>query len=259
VRNLVATLLVAGVAALASAADGAVPRATPVYGYAVVATRPHDQGSFTEGLAYQQGYLIESSGLRSSLRRVALRTGRVVRRVDLAPRYFGEGATVLGGRIYQLTWQQHTAFVYDLRTFKRIKTFRYAGEGWGLADDGKNLIMSDGSATITFRDPRTFAVRRRIVVADAGERVSALNELEVVRGRVCANVFGADRIACFDPHTGEVRYWIDLTGLFPPEQRSDEQAVLNGIAYDAKRRRLFVTGKLWPRLYQIRLVRAATV
>ena len=231
-----------------------MPRAAPVYGYAIVATRPHDKASFTEGLAYEQGYLIESSGRRSSLRRVVLRTGRVVRRVDLASRYFGEGATVLGGRVYQLTWQEHTAFVYDLKTFKRIRTFRYAGEGWGLADDGSSLIMSDGSATITFRNPKTFAVRRRVVVTDEGENVTSLNELEVVRGRVCANVFGADRIACFDPRTGEVRYWIDLTNLYPRELRSDEEAVLNGIAYDAKRKRLFVTGKLWPRLYQIRLV-----
>lgn len=245
-------MLVLGVAGAAATSSGAVPHAAPVYGYAVVATRPHDKGSFTEGLVYQAGYLIESSGLRSSLRRVVLRTGRVVRRVDLASRYFGEGVTVLGERVYQLTWREHTAFVYDLRTFKRIKTFRYTGEGWGLADDGTNLIMSDGSATITFRDPRTFAVRRRIVVSDGGERVSALNELEVVRGRVCANVFGADRIACFDPRTGEVRYWIDLTGLYPHELRSNE-AVLNGIAYDPRRKRLFVTGKLWPRLYQIKL------
>jgi glutaminyl-peptide cyclotransferase len=248
VRRLLGSFLVVGVAGAAATSTGAVPRAAPVYGYAVVTTRPHDKGSFTEGLAYQPGYLIESSGLHSSLRRVALRTGRVVRRVDLASRYFGEGATVLGGRVYQLTWREHTAFVYDLKTFKRIRTFRYAGEGWGLADDGSSLIMSDGSATITFRDPKTFAVRRRVVVTDAGQSI------EVVRGRVCANVFGADRIACFDPRTGEVRYWIDLTNLYPRELRSDEEAVLNGIAYDAKHKRLFVTGKLWPRLYQIRLV-----
>lgn len=252
-RRFLGGLLVVGAAGAAAGSVGAVPRVAPVYGYAVVATRPHDKGSFTEGLVYQQGYLIESSGRRSSLRRVVLRTGRVVRRVDLAARYFGEGATVLGGRVYQLTWREHTAFVYDLKTFKRIRTFRYTGEGWGLADDGSSLIMSDGSATITFRDPRTFAVRRRIVVTDAGERVTALNELEVVRGRVCANLFGADRIACFDPRTGEVRYWIDLTNLYPRELRGDEEAVLNGIAWDAKHGRLFVTGKLWPRLYQLRL------
>jgi glutamine cyclotransferase len=252
-RVVVGVLGAAAAVAVAAGAAGAIPQAAPVYGYSVVAVRPHDKSSFTEGLVYQHGYLIESSGERSSLRRVVLRSGRVVRRVDLARRYFGEGTTVLGDRVYQLTWQNHTGFVYDLHTFRRLRTFRYAGEGWGLADDGKNLIMSNGSATITFRDPRTFAVRRRIVVTDAGDEIKGLNELELVRGRICANIFGADRIACLDPRTGDVRYWIDLTDLYPRELRSGAEAVLNGIAYDARHRRLFVTGKLWPHLYQIRL------
>jgi glutaminyl-peptide cyclotransferase len=246
------TLLIA-TAALAPAALGGTPAPAAVYGYSVVASRPHDPTSFTEGLAYRDGFLIESSGRRSSLRRVALSSGRVVRRVDLPARYFAEGATVLGRRVYQLTWSQHRGFVYDLRTFRRLRTFRYAGEGWGLAGEGVSLIMSNGTAKLSFRDPESFAIRRTLTVTDAGKPVSGLNELEVVRGRICANVYFTDRIACIDARSGEVRYWIDLAGLLPPELRSDEEAVLNGIAYDAKHDRLFVTGKLWPRLYEIRL------
>jgi glutamine cyclotransferase len=247
----IARLLVAA-AALAPVALGGVPAGAPVYGYTVVRVRPHDPTSYTEGLAYRDGYLIESSGQRSSLRRVALASGRVVRRVSVAALYFAEGATVLRGRVYQLTWMQRTAFVYDVHTFRRLRKFRYEGEGWGLANDGVSLIMSDGSDTLTFRNPSTFAVRRRLTVTDAGQAIRGLNELDVVRGRICANVHSTDRVACIDANSGQVAYWIDLTGLLPPELRSDEGAVLNGIAYDAKRNRLFVTGKLWPRLYEIR-------
>jgi glutaminyl-peptide cyclotransferase len=239
-------------AALAPAGAGGQAASAPVYGYDVVSVWPHDRKSFTEGLAYHAGYLIESSAQASSLRKVALRSGRILRKVDLSSRYFAEGATVLRGRVYQLTWMEHRAFVYDLRTFRRLRTFRYAGEGWGLATDGRSLIMSDGSAQLTVRDPATFAVRRTITVTDDGSPITGLNELEIVRGRICANVYFTDRIACVDARSGQVRYWLDLTGLLPPELRPDEGAVLNGIAYDAKRNRLFVTGKLWPRLYQIR-------
>jgi glutamine cyclotransferase len=244
---------------LAAAASSGEPTTAPVYSYAVDHARLHDSSSFTEGLTYRGGYLIESTGLpgRSSLRRVMIRTGRVVRRVELPERFWAEGATVLGARIYQLTYQEEAGFVYDLRTFRLVRAFHYTGEAWGLTDDGSRLIMSDGSDTLTFRDPRTFAVRKRLEVHDGDERISGLNELELVRGAICANVYTTPRIACIDAKSGEVRYWIDLTGLLPPDLRAGGAEDANGIAYDAKRNRLFVTGKFWPRLYQIHRIRPA--
>jgi glutaminyl-peptide cyclotransferase len=247
--------VIAGVAFCAAWAPGAgagLPAATPVYGYKVVATRPHDRHAYTEGLAYRDGYLIESTGQRSTLRRVAVRTGKVLKEIRLPGRYFAEGAAVLGRLVYQLTWMNHQGFVYDLKTFRRIRSFRYSGEGWGLARAGSALVMSNGTAVLTFRAPGSFAIRRRITVTDAGRPVAGLNELEMVGRVLCANVDPTDRIACIDPASGEVRYWLDLTGLLPEPLRADESADLNGIAYDARRKRLFVTGKLWPRLYQIR-------
>ena len=244
-----ALLACAGFAPLALS-DG--PGTARVYGYAVERILPHDPTSFTEGLAYHDGSMIESSGLstRSFLRRTTVR-GRIMRQVAV-PRAWAEGATVLGRRVFQLTYTEHKALVYDVRTFKLLRTLHYAGEGWGLASDGSRLIMSNGSAVLTFRDPSNFAARGTLPVVDGGQPVSGLNELEVVRGAICANVYPTDRIACIDARSGRVRYWIDLTGLLPSRLRSDEQADLNGIAYDAKRSRLFVTGKFWPRLYQIR-------
>ena len=227
----------------------------PVYDYAVVAVRSHDATAFTQGLAYHDGYLVESTGLNgvSSLRKVSLASGRVRQRVNMSARYFAEGATVLRNRVYQLTWRDRKGFVYDLRTFRRLRTFGYSGEGWGLTNDGVNLIMSDGTDTLRFLDPATLGVRRTLAVRDGANPVSSLNELEVVKGRICANVYPSDRIACIDPKSGNVRYWIDLARLLPASQRPDKAAVANGIAYDAKQDRLFVTGKLWPRLYQISL------
>jgi glutamine cyclotransferase len=247
--------LVALVAASAPGAGAGLPPAAPVYGYSVVAVRPHDRQAYTEGLAYHDGYLFESTGQRSTLRKVALRTGRVLRQIRLASRYFTEGAAVLGRRVYQLTWMNHVGFAYDLKSFHRVRTFRYSGEGWGLASEGGVLVMSDGTAVLAFRDPTSFAIRRRITVTDAGRQIVGLNELELVGRSLCANVYPTDRIACIDPRSGEVRYWLDLTDLLPPSLRTDEGAVLNGIAYDARRKRLFVTGKLWPRLYEIRRTR----
>lgn len=246
-------MLVPGQAA-GSGADS--PPAAPVYGFTVVAVRQHDTSAYTEGLAYHGGYLIESTGGRSSLRKVAIRSGQVLRRVRLPVRYYAEGAAVLGGRVYQLTWMQHQGFVYDLKTFRRVRTFRYSGEGWGLASDGNTLVMSDGSATLTFRDPGSFAIRRRLTVTDGGRPINGLNELEMVGSRLCANVYATDRIVCADPKSGQARYWLDLTGLLPPNLRQDESAVLNGIAYDPRGKRLFVTGKLWPRLFEIRRAQA---
>ena len=250
--------LLAGACAVATASSGK-PTTAPVYGYAIDHARLHDPTSYTEGLAYRDGFLIESAGLtgRSSLRRIVIRTGRVVRRADLADQFWAEGATVIGARVYQLTYQEETGFVYDLRTFRLVRTFHYTGEGWGLTNDGSRLIMSDGSDTLTFRDPRTFAVRKRLEVHDGAERIAGLNELELVRGAICANVYATPRIACIEPTSGEVRYWIDLTGLLPPQLRSGAEDA-NGIAYDTKRNRLFVTGKFWPRLYQIHRIRLAS-
>jgi glutaminyl-peptide cyclotransferase len=255
VLGTVAAALVALCAATAPGAGAELP-ATPVYGYSVVAITPHDRKAYTQGLAYHDGLLVESTGQRSTLRKVALRTGKVLKETRLSSRYFAEGAAVLGRRIYQLTWMNHVAFVYDLGTLRRVRSFRYAGEGWGLAADGQRLVMSDGTAVLTFRDPKSFAIRRRMTVTDAGRPVAGLNELEIVGRTLCANVYPTDRIACIDPASGDVRYWLDLTGLLPQSLRTDESMVLNGIAYDARRKRLFVTGKFWPRLYQIRRAQA---
>jgi glutamine cyclotransferase len=246
----------AAAAVLAPVGAGQTPGPAPVYGYTVVAVHPHDPASFTEGLEYHDGYLLESSGPLgagySSLRRVALASGRVLQLIRVRSPYFAEGATILGDRVYQLTWQQKTGFVYDLRTLRRLRTFHYDGEGWGLTNSGTQLIMSDGTDKLRFRDPGSFAVLRTLSVRDGGQPVAGLNELEVVNGVIFANVYTTDRIACIDAKTGQVRYWLDLTGLLPPELRSDESAVLNGIAYDPKQHALIVTGKLWPRLFEIR-------
>jgi glutamine cyclotransferase len=255
-------LVVAAAAALAATTGlglgSTSTREAPLYGYKVLASYPHDPQAFTEGLALDGGFLYESTGLngQSELRKLELRTGRTLRRVRLAHQYFGEGMTVFRGRAYQVTWRQKTGFVYDPGTLRRLRTFGYQGEGWGLANDGTSLILSDGTDVLRFLNPKTFAVKRTIGVRDdAGAPLGALNELEVVRGSICANVFGYTRIACIDPGSGRLRYWIDLTGILPPALRpGDEGAVLNGIAYDRRTGRLLVTGKLWPRIFSIRLV-----
>jgi len=232
--------------------------AAPVYGYEIVAAWPHDPRAYTEGLAFDHGVLYESTGLngRSTLRTVALRTGRVLRSVRLAKRYYAEGVTVWAGRAYQLTLLDRMGFVYDARTLRRQGTFGYDGEGWGLAHDAKFLVVSDGTDVLRFLDPETFAVRRTLVVRDRDAGVTSLNELENVDGAICANVFPTNRIACIDAASGRVRYWVDLSGLLQPTLRpGDEEAVLNGIAYGGHRGRLLVTGKYWPRLFEIRLVK----
>lgn len=221
-------------------------------GYVVVGEFPHDPQAYTQGFDFQGTRLFEGTGLngRSSLRRVDLDTGEVLRRVDLAERFFGEGITVFGKRIYQLTWQSERAFVYDKATFRRIRRFTYEGEGWGLTHDGSRLIMSNGSATITFRDPKTFEVVDEIEVTDGGESVSMLNELEWVNGEVFANVWQTNDVVRIDPATGEVTGRLDLTAL---KQQQQDGEVTNGIAYMKSQDRLFVTGKLWDSVYEIEL------
>ena len=231
------------------------PRA-PVEGYEVLASWPHDPQAFTQGLLYADGRLYESTGRygESSLRLVEIESGRVLRRRDLPRRYFGEGIALLGGKIFLLTWRSNRGFVYARDTFARIGAFTYEGEGWGLTTDGRRLILSDGSHELRFLDPETFRVERRLPVQDGGRPVVHLNELEYVQGEIYANVWGNDAIARIDPATGDVRGWIDLSGLYAA---AGAGAVLNGIAYDAAGDRLFVTGKLWSRLFQIRVRPAA--
>jgi glutaminyl-peptide cyclotransferase len=234
--------------------------ATPTFGYRVLASYPHDPGAFTQGLAYVDGTLYEATGSAgvgpSSLRRVDLATGAVQARHDLAGEDFGEGIAVVGDRIVQLTWQSQTGFVYDRATFRPLGTFRYPGEGWGLAYDGQRLIMSDGTDRLRFLDPTTFVETGSVEVRDAGRPVDQLNELEYIDGQVYANVWQTDRIVRIDPATGHVTAVVDLAGLLPAADRESGQVdVLNGIAYDPAGDRMFVTGKLWPKLFEIELVR----
>jgi glutamine cyclotransferase len=229
--------------------------AVPVYGYEVVNTFPHDAQAFTQGLIFQDGVLVESTGLerRSTLRRVELQTGKVIQKVDVQGYYFAEGMTLFNGKIYQLTWKGEKGFVYDPKTFDKTGEFKYTGEGWGLTHDADSLILSDGSDQIRFIDPNTDQVKRTIKVTDAGRPVEEINELEYVRGEIYANVWHDNRVARIDPRDGHVTGWIDLSGLLKPGDVTDEEAVLNGIAYDEQGDRLFVTGKLWPKLFEIKL------
>jgi glutaminyl-peptide cyclotransferase len=230
-----------------------------VQSYKVVATFPHDTSSFTQGLVFAgDGQMYESTGLEgeSTLRRVELATGRTLQRIDVPRQYFAEGLALVGEELLQLTWQSKIGFVYDRRTFKQKRTFSYETEGWGIAYDGvSRLVMSDGTDTLTFLDPKTLTVTKSMRVQDAGRRISNLNELEWVEGEIWANVWMTDRIARISPNTGEVNAWIDLASLWPVAQRPmPGEQVLNGIAYDNATRRIFVTGKKWPRLYQITVI-----
>ena len=229
---------------------------TPEYGYQVIHAYPHDPNAFTQGLEFRAGYLYEGTGLkgRSSLRKVQLETGKVLQEIDIDAQYFGEGITVLNQKIVELTWQSEIGFVYDQSTFHQQRTFNYPGEGWGLANDGQSIFMSDGSAQIRIWDPVTLQEKRRITVRDCCKPVLNLNELEMVRGEIYANVWQTDRIARISPVDGRVLGWIDLTGILTAADRTEQVDVLNGIAYDVLGNRLFVTGKLWPKLFEIKLV-----
>ena len=229
-------------------------KGAPVAGYDVVRSYPHDPQAFTQGLVFADGFLYEGTGQhgRSGIRKVKLETGEVLQVQPLESRHFGEGIAIVGNELIQLTWQSNVGFVYDRSTFQRIRTFSYRGEGWGLAYDGTRLAMSDGTATIRFLDPKTLKETGRLRVHDAGRPVSQLNELEFVKGEIYANVWQSHQIARISPKTGEVLGWIDLTGLLTPREAAGVD-VLNGIAYDAANDRLFVTGKLWPKLFEIRV------
>jgi len=235
------------------------PERLPVYAYRVVRAYPHDSKAFTQGLQYVDGFLYEGTGLNgsSSIRKVKLETGEVVQRRDLARAYFGEGITVWKTDLIQLTWQSQVAFVYDSKTFAPRRTFKYKGEGWGLTHDGTNLIMSDGTDELRVLDPATFAERRRIKVTAVGIPLRNLNELEYMKGEILANVWTTDAVARVSSDTGRVTGYIDLAGLLTPAEKVSverEGGVLNGIAYDEKNDRLFVTGKLWPKLFEIKIV-----
>ncbi len=253
--------LAAGVAAAAALAVAAwaqldARRSPEAAAFKVVAAYPHDPAAFTQGLAIEAGQLYEGTGQygASTVRRVDLASGRPEKQRALGPRYFGEGIAILDGLLYQLTWQNGAVVVYELETFEVERTMQYDGEGWGLTHDGRQLIMSDGSATIRFRDPQTFSVTREIEVRHDGVPVSRLNELEYVEGEIWANIWYDDRIARISPVDGKVLGFIDLGTLYPQSARGSE-AVLNGIAYDPAAKRLFVTGKNWPQLYEIEVAR----
>lgn len=234
------------------------PAAQPaaMYGYQVVRSYPHDPQAFTQGLIARDGVLFESTGLngRSSLRKVRLETGEVLQRTSVDARYFAEGLTDWGNRLIQLTYTTKVGFVYDLASFTLQRTFDYTGQGWGLTHDTRRLIMSDGTSALRFLDPETFGETGRVTVTDQGKPIENLNELEWVQGQIFANVWLTDRIAIISPDSGRVAAWLDLAGIRGPV-RSGSDDVLNGIAYDAARDRLFVTGKLWPRLFEIRIKR----
>ena len=230
--------------------------ATPVYGYAVVRTYPHDPHAFTEGLFLRDGYLYESTGLRgaSTIRKVVLETGQVESGRSLPSQYFGEGIIDWKDKLIELTWQDQVGFIYGIDDFALRGEFRYDGEGWALTRDDTRIIMSDGTSRLRFLDPETLKETGGVTVTDEGQPVDQLNELEWVKGEIYANIWQSDRIARIDPATGKVTGWIDLAGLLPAQDQPGTD-VLNGIAYDAKADRLIVTGKLWPRLYEIKLVK----
>ena len=249
-------LAAAAIGALALAARPALA-AIPVYGFEVVHAYPHDPSAFTEGLFYLHGDLYESTGLngRSEIRKEDLATGRVLMRRELPDGFFGEGIVNWRERLIELTWRNQVGFIYGLQGFRPLGRFAYPGEGWALTQDGRRIIMSDGTPTLRFLDPRTLRETGRVTVTADGEPVANINELEWVKGEVLANIWMTNRIARIDASSGKVVGWIDLSGIIPlAEVGSDQDNVLNGIAYDAAHDRLFVTGKRWPKLFEIKLV-----
>ncbi|HQV72682.1 MAG: glutaminyl-peptide cyclotransferase [Dokdonella sp.] len=252
-------LVLAAFSVTASAADAPLmsedARPPTVLEYEIVKSWPHDRAAFTQGLIYRDGFLYESTGLngRSSLRKVKLETGEVVQRESVASEYFAEGLTDWKDRLIQITWQSQLGFVHDLKTFRREGQFNYSGEGWGITHDARRLIMSDGTSTLRFLDPQSFQQTGALEVTYQGKPLANLNELEFVRGRIFANVWQSNSIVVIDPGSGRVTAQIDLPGLLNAEDRAGGVDVLNGIAYDARKDRLFVTGKLWPKIFELKL------
>ena len=239
---------------------GCVPSgqpSVPVWRVKIVATYPHDPGAYTQGLVIKNGQMYEGTGRNgaSSLRQVDLTTGAVLKSLPLDEKYFGEGITILNGKIYQLTWRNNLCFTYDLDSFQYKEHFKYAYEGWGVTEDGKNLIVSDGSSDIRFVDPSTFKELRKISVKHGTERIKNLNELEFINGEIWANVWYDDRVARISPESGQLLGWIDLSNLFPRNQRKDKDQVLNGIAQDPDTKKIYATGKNWPNLFEIEIVK----
>lgn len=234
---------------------GQAPVRVRHFTYEVINSWPHDAEAFTQGLVWHDGALYESTGLngKSSLRRVDLQTGQVLQKRDVPSQYFAEGLAVVGGAAYQLTWLSQFGYVYDLRSFDVRRTFNYTGEGWGLTFDGQSLIMSDGSNQLRFMSPDNFELLRAISVYDESNPINRLNELEFIGGEIWANIWQSDRIVIIEPRGGRVTGWLDLKGLLKPEDRTGPVDVLNGIAWDEAGKRLFVTGKLWPKIYEIKI------
>ncbi len=241
---------------ISGCSDSKTAKTPAVYTYKVVKTYYHDPKAFTQGLTFEDGFLYESTGLHgiSTLRKVELATGRILQIRKLPAEFFAEGLTLYRDKIIQLTYKAHVGFVYTKDNFELLRRFDYATEGWGITHDGKRLIMSDGTSTLYLLDPETFEQTGRIEVHDNNRRVSGLNELEYVKGEIFANVWPTELVVRISPQTGQVTGWIYLTGLLPLQDRTRQVDVLNGIAYDAVNDRLFVTGKFWPKLFEIKLV-----
>lgn len=229
----------------------------PTYTYEVKNSWPHDPTAFTQGLIYNEGMLWESTGLygSSSLRKVELQTGKVLQKLDVPKEYFAEGMTLFRGKIFQLTWQSNKGFIYDPLSFQKLGEFAYQGEGWGLTHDSESLILSDGTNRLRFLDPQTFKVKKTISIFCEGRPLTELNELEYIKGEIYANIWHTEQIVRLDPGNGKILGFIDLTGLLMPKERNGEENVLNGIAYDSLHDRLFVTGKRWPKIFEIKLIR----
>jgi glutaminyl-peptide cyclotransferase len=251
-------------AAPAAATNTAPKNQIPTYGYEIINTFKHDPQAFTQGLVFHNNFLYESTGQydRSTLRKVRIEDGEVVKRRKLGDEYFAEGLTILGDKLYQLTWQQYVCFVYDLNSFEPVGELKYNGEGWGLTNDGTNLIMSDGSHILKFVNPANFQTVRTVAVTHDGKPLFRLNELEYVKGEIWANIWHSEdpqvlnkpnTIARIDPSTGKVVGWIDLNGISPDDVARNEENTLNGIAYDPATDRIFVTGKQWRKLFEIKL------
>jgi glutaminyl-peptide cyclotransferase len=250
--------LALGLAVVAAALPDRIA-AAPVGSYKVVAEFPHSTDSYTEGFFYRDGLFYEGTGLKgnSAILVIEPETGKVLQRRNLPEPFFGEGIIDWGHDIYEWTWQSHICFVYDRFSLRAVGQFTYSGEGWGMTRSAREIITSDGTATLRFRDPKTLKETRHIVVKDGSSPVEQLNELEYVKGEIYANIWHSDRIARISPRDGHVLGWIDLTGLMPASRRINNESVLNGIAYDAQHDRLFVTGKQWPSVFEIKIVPAA--